>query len=226
MRRLGFTPQRPRPRETRADPAAQAAFKKGGSPPKLAAVRQTHPTAEIRVWAEDEHRLGLLPVVRRVWAPRGQRPIAAVARHYEWLYVYGLVRPRTGQSWWCLLPTVTTEGFAVALATFARDEGIDADHRAVLVLDQAGWHPQSPAGGAEGIHLVFLPAYSPELQPAERLWPLVDEPIANRAFAALDTLETVLVERCRTLAAEPQPSQSPHPLPLVAGGPAPRTSPQ
>jgi transposase len=31
MRRLGFTPQRPRPREERADPAAQAAFKKGGS---------------------------------------------------------------------------------------------------------------------------------------------------------------------------------------------------
>jgi transposase len=34
MRRLGFTPQRPRPRETRADPEAQAAFKKGGSPPR------------------------------------------------------------------------------------------------------------------------------------------------------------------------------------------------
>jgi transposase len=35
MRRLGFTPQRPRPRETRANLAAQAAFKKGGSPPNL-----------------------------------------------------------------------------------------------------------------------------------------------------------------------------------------------
>jgi transposase len=31
LRRLGFTPQRPRPREQRADPEAQAAFKKGGS---------------------------------------------------------------------------------------------------------------------------------------------------------------------------------------------------
>jgi len=35
MRRLGFTPQRPRPREERADPAAQAALKKGGSRPPL-----------------------------------------------------------------------------------------------------------------------------------------------------------------------------------------------
>jgi transposase len=35
MRRLGFSPQRPRPHETRADPDAQAAFKKGGSPPSL-----------------------------------------------------------------------------------------------------------------------------------------------------------------------------------------------
>jgi len=37
MRRLGFTPQRPRPRETRADPAAQAAFKGGGSRPSSTA---------------------------------------------------------------------------------------------------------------------------------------------------------------------------------------------
>jgi transposase len=33
MRRLGFTPQRPRPRETRADLQAQETFKKGGLPP-------------------------------------------------------------------------------------------------------------------------------------------------------------------------------------------------
>lgn len=154
------------------------------------------------VWAEDEHRLGLLPVVRRVWAPKGQRPTAHVERHYEWLDVYGFVRPATGQSWWCLLPRVTTDAFALALAAFARDEGIDERHRAVLVVDQAGWHIARDLALPAGVHLVLLPAYSPELQPAERLWPLVDEPIANRAFADLDALEAVLVDRCRKLEAD------------------------
>ena len=165
-------------------------------------MRQAQPAVEIALWTEDEHRLGLLPLVRRVWAPKGQRPTAAVERHYAWLYVYGFVRPTTGQSWWCLLPTVTTEAFALALATFARNEGIDATHRAVLVLDQAGWHRSAHLPLPDGIDLVFLPPCSPQLQPAERLWPLVDEPVANCAFADLDALETVLVDRCRTLEAD------------------------
>jgi len=167
-------------------------------------VRAAHPAAQITLWAEDEHRLGLLPVVRRVWAPKGQRPTAHVARHYQWLYVYGFVRPATGQSWWCLLPTVTTEAFRAALSAFARDEGVDATRRVVLVVDQAGWHLSPRLEVPEGIALVLLPSYAPELQPAERLWTLVDEPLANRAVADLDGLEAVLVERCRTLEIAPQ----------------------
>ena len=141
-------------------------------------------------------------MVRRVWAPKGQRPIAPARRTYQWLYVYGFVRPATGQSWWCLLPTVTVPAMALALASFARDEGIDAMHRAVLVVDQAGWHTSPELVLPEGIEVVFLPSASPELQPAERLWPLVDEPVANRAFPDLATLEAVLVARCRTLEAD------------------------
>lgn len=147
----------------------------------------------------DEHRLGLLPIVKRVWAPKGCRPRAPVRRRYQWLYVYGFVRPRTGATWWCLLPTVSLKAFTLALATFARDEGIDAAHRAVLVVDQAGWHTSAKLPLPPGIDLVFLPAYSPELAPAERLWSLVDEPVVNRSFATLDELEGVLVPRCQTL---------------------------
>lgn len=153
----------------------------------------------------DEHRRGLLPIIRRVWARKGQRPQALGRRRYQWLYVYGFVRPRTGQTWWCLLPTVSTAAFRLALRAFARDEGIDATHRAVLVLDQAGWHSTKDLVLPEGLHLAFLPAYSPELQPAERLWGLVDEPVANRTFADLDELEATLVARCRELERQRHP---------------------
>ena len=154
------------------------------------------------LWAEDEHRLGLIPIQRRVWAPRGTRPTAPSDRHYAWLYVYGLVRPTTGASWWCLLPTVSTGAMSLALAAFAADAGIDAAHRAVVVWDGAGWHTSGKLVVPDGIDPVALPPASPELQPAERRWPLVNEAIANQAFADLDALEAVLVHRCRTLRAD------------------------
>ena len=166
------------------------------------AVRAAHPTATLTVWAMDEHRLGLLPVVRRVWARKGQRPTAWVRRRYQWVYVYGFVRPTTGQTWWALVPTVNAQAMSTVLAAFAQECGIDAQHRAVLVLDGAGWHTAQRLVVPEGIHPVFLPPASPELQPAERLWSLVDEPVANRTFADLDALEEVLVTRCQALTAD------------------------
>ena len=166
------------------------------------AVRAAHPTATLTVWAMDEHRLGLLPVTCRVWAKRGRRPTAWVRRRYQWLYVSGFVRPTTGQTWWALVPTVNTQAMGAVLAAFAADCGIDAQHRVVLVRDGAGWHTARDLVLPDGIDRVVLPPASPELQPAERLWHLVDEPVANRTFADLDALEDVLVRRCQVLAGQ------------------------
>ena len=152
----------------------------------------------------DEHRVGLKPILRRVWARRG-RPVQAVVHpRYEWEYVYGFVRPEHGTTHWLLLPTVSTEAFSAALANFAQDQGAGPGKRIVLALDGAGWHSGTAARVPEGLHLVPLPPYSPELQPAERLWPLVDEPLANRAFDTLAALDTVLGDRCVFLADHPE----------------------
>jgi hypothetical protein len=40
------------------------------------------------------------------------------------------------------------------------------------------------------------PPYSPELQPAERLWSLVDEPLINEYFESIEEMEEVLTKRC------------------------------
>lgn len=42
---------------------------------KVESVKEEHPQAEVQVWAQDEQRLGLKPIIRRIWAKKGQRPV-------------------------------------------------------------------------------------------------------------------------------------------------------
>ena len=126
----------------------------------------------------------------------GKRPIARVKRGYEWTYLYGFVRPTTGEAYWLILPTVNKKLFSMALGEFAKEVGAGEDKHILLALDQAGWHTSGEVEVPEGIHLKFLPTGSPELQPAERLWPLTNEAIANRLFEEISEIEDALVERC------------------------------
>jgi hypothetical protein len=91
---------------------------------KLEDLVKAHPEAErVEIWAEEETRLGLKPVTRRVWAPVGKRPSARFKRAYEWTYLYGFVHPRSGRVFWMILPTVNTEMFSLALREFAKEVG-------------------------------------------------------------------------------------------------------
>lgn len=86
---------------------------------------------------------------------------------------------------------------SAVLKEFAEEAGLGPKRRAVVVLDGAGWHTAGDLVVPEGVHLVKLPAYSPELQPAERLWPIITEGIANRTFGTLPELMKVVESRCR-----------------------------
>ena len=94
---------------------------------------------------------------------------------------------------------VNIDVFTTVLADFAKEFGIDRQKRVLLVLDRAGWQMSQKVVIPEGIHLLPLPSYSPELQPAERLWTLTDQPLANRTFSNLDELEEVLFLSCKRL---------------------------
>ncbi len=164
---------------------------------KLEALREAHPEAEMQLWAQDEARLGLKPVTRRVWAPVGERPVARFKRGYKWTYLYGFVHPVSGKVFWMILPTVNAELFSLALEEFAKEVGAGEDKKHVLlVVDQAGWHTGGEVRLPEGVHLEFLPSGSPELQPAERLWPLSNEALANSLFEEIEEIEQTLLHRC------------------------------
>ena len=147
----------------------------------------------------DEHRIGLKPITRGVWAPVGERPIALGHHRFEWLYVTGFVEPATGQTVWNVSNAVCKEMFELILADFAKSVGAGTKKRIVLQLDQAGWHGPENVHVPDGIHLVFQPAHSPELQPAEHLWAFVDEPLANRCFDTIESLDQAVGNRCLAL---------------------------
>jgi hypothetical protein len=103
-------------------------------------LRSANPGKAVEVWAEDEARLGLKPITRRVWWLRGRRPRSCGRTRYEWLYVYGFARPKTGDTFTVLLPRVNVERMADALAAFAARADPDGAKVLMLVVDNAGWH--------------------------------------------------------------------------------------
>lgn len=167
--------------------------------PTVEAVKQEHPDAEVELWAEDEHRMGLHPVNRMIWVPLGENPTAAVNWKYQWVWLIGFVHPASGETYWWIVPVLTWQVFERVLVDFARHFQVGTHKRIILVLDNAAFHTTEKLTVPEGIHLLFLPPQSPELQPAERLWPSVNEAIANRSFETIDEMEERVSHRCRVL---------------------------
>ncbi len=100
---------------------------------------------------------------------------------YRWAYVFGAVNPQTGNSSALIAPTVNTDLMSKHLAMIADAAG-DGVH-VVLVLDNAGWHVAEALKVPPHMTLRFLPPYSPELMPMERLWCWMKEHnLSNRVF--------------------------------------------
>jgi transposase len=161
LRRLGGRWREPRPRHVQANPQAQTEFKQHLRP-LLRAVATAFPHASVELWAVDEHRIGLKPIVRKVWtlpsAPsqRPKRPIAPVEHRYDWRYLVGFVHPVSGRTVFHLATSVGIPLFEVELAAFARQVGAGPDKQIILVLDGAGWHTSVDLRVPEHVHLLIL----------------------------------------------------------------------
>ena len=82
LKAVGWSIQAPRPRNLRtASPDEAAAYIKVAEAAADEAAK--HPERPVEVFATDEHRIGLKPVIRRVWAPVGERPVAVGHHRFE-----------------------------------------------------------------------------------------------------------------------------------------------
>lgn len=75
----------------------------------------------------------------------------------------------------------------------------------VMVLDGADWHKRKGFRLPDNLRLLFLPPYSPELNPQEHLWDeLQEKHFHNRVFDSINTLEDHLVIALRDLENNPE----------------------
>ena len=152
--RLDGKRRKPRPRHVKADPASQEAFKKT-SDRLVQAVATAFPKAQVELWTMNEHRIGLKPILQKVWCFDGERPIAPVQHRYDWRYLVSFVHPASGRSIFHLATSVNLDLFAVELDAFARAVGAGPKKQIVLVLDRAGWHASLKLRVPEHVHLLF-----------------------------------------------------------------------
>jgi hypothetical protein len=150
---------------------------------------------------QDEGRFGLLGTPRRCWAPRKCRPVVGAQLERKYLYAFAAVSPHDGQMDSLVLPWVNAQTMSLFLGEVAQRH---AEEFIVMVMDQAGWHLAGELAVPPNMRLVFLPPYSPELNPAEHLWKALREDcFANTVFADLDAVEHTLTAGLASLEANP-----------------------
>jgi transposase len=150
-------------------------------------VKQQHPGKSVRFFVSDEARIGQQGTLTRVWAPTGSRPTLLKQCEYDWLYLWAAVDPATGDSIAMLTPTVNTElmqRFIEGLSSH-----IKSDEQAILVLDNAGWHHAKALRWPANVTPLYLPAYSPELNPSENIWQFLrSHQLSNQVFTDYSSL--------------------------------------
>jgi len=152
----------------------------------------------VRLWVADEHRYGLIPVVRKCWTLRGVRPTVPYRTKYEWGYLYSAleVDGQNAAEFLCL-PEVSLEMSELFLNHLAASDP-NAEH--IVIWDQAGFHPKPKWHTVPArVQLVSLPPYSPELNPTEAIGDVIKDRIGNVLWETMADLEQAIGEELRPL---------------------------
>jgi transposase len=195
IRRLGGKLKVPRKSHVKKDAKAAEEFRATMSE-RIAEVVGESPEKPVRIWVLDEHRYGLLPVIRRVWARKGVRVHAPYKTTYQWGYLHeALEVDGKHQVELLLTPSISQDAHAAFLKQIAES---DPEALHVVVMDQAGFHmKQEDRRVPANIRLLPLPPYCPELNAAEWFGRVVKAPIVNRIYQTLEKLEDHLIAVAR-----------------------------
>lgn len=141
--------------------------------------------------------MGLIGQIRRVWAPRGVKVRQAVEYRRAWAYLNLAVNGLTGQLYWDWTANMKGESIAPVLENW-QDAGV-----AVIVWDRARGHRGAAYADVQ-IRRIEQPPYSPELNPAERVFEYLRNKVEGWIYGTLEAKKDAIEAELAKLAADPE----------------------
>lgn len=158
----GYNRRIPRRMPANGDKELQNAFKKR--------LEELSKDESNEIWFADESGFDGDPRPRAKWTKRGKKSHVT----YEGLHirenVLGAVCPKTGEFVALIFDYCDTVSFQALLDQIAKyTKRRSKSKKIILVVDNASWH-KTKSLNWHHIQVVYLPPYSPDLNPIERLW--------------------------------------------------------
>jgi len=144
----------------------------------------------IKLMFMDEMRFGLISNYRRSWSLIGKRTVIANQQEFINRYLYSAIDPITGDNFHLLgfndVNAAITKKFLEALIEQYPDNHI------VMIWDNAPFHRKKELHQINGLTPIFLPSYSPELNPVERFYGEIRKSTANRLFKNIEIQKNII----------------------------------
>jgi len=175
----GYVLKVPQPWPDRQDEKLREAFRNQ--------LRLLSEQEDIDIWFEDESGFEGDPRPRRRWDRKGNKTRSTKNGDHIRMNTLGTVCPRTGEFFAIEATHVCSEMFQIFIDEAAKSI-TPARKRTILILDNASWHKKKSLNW-HFFEPLYLPPYSPDLNPIERLWlVLKDRWFNNHICKNLDEL--------------------------------------
>lgn len=135
----------------------------------------------------------------RALTAKGVKPICPFHQVFQSTYLFGAFSPISGDKFLLELPFCNNDTFQKYLNEFSEH---NPNEFKIIVLDNGAFHKSKCLIIPENIALIFLPPYSPELNPAEKIWAYLKRTFTNRLFNTLDELSIFIQEVTNELTAK------------------------
>ncbi len=142
-------------------------------------------------------RVGLIGQTRRRWAPRGVKIVQPVEYKYEWTYLNLAVNGLSGQLAWSWTENMKAASIAPVIQAWSA-HGVQ-----VIVWDRARGH-RGPCYDDVKVHRIEQPPYSPELNPAERVFEYLRARIEGEVYGTIAAKQEAVEAKLQQLAADPE----------------------